>query len=57
MLPLTEEENKLYKKQKICYIVRQKTINSNKRYYKVQDYYHYIGKYRGTAKNIEINFK
>ena len=35
MLPLTEEENKLYKKQKICYIVRQKTINSNKRYYKV----------------------
>ena len=57
MLPLTEEENKLYKKQKICYIVRQKSINSNKRYYKVQDYYHYTGKYRGTAKNIEINFK
>ena len=40
------------KKEKLCYACRKKIRSSNKKYYKVQDYCHYTGKYRGSAHNI-----
>ena len=35
MLSLIDEENELYKKQKLCYICRKEFSSSNKKYYKV----------------------
>ena len=59
MIPLTSEERKLHCKQKSCYIFRKKFsiddddgIASNKKYLKVRDHCHYIGKYRGAAHHI-----
>ena len=55
MIPLTDEENKCYKKQKICYICKKEVntdkndINAIKLYHKVRDHCHYTGKYRGAA--------
>ena len=53
-MPLTEEENKSYKKQKVCYICKKRfsADDGNKKYRKVQDHCHYTGKYRGTAWDI-----
>ena len=54
MIPLTNEENKSYKKQKICYICKKEFSidDDNKKYHKVRDHCHYTGKFRGGAHNI-----
>ena len=54
MIPLTIEENKLYKEQNICYICKKEfsTDNKDKKYQKVRDHCHFTGKYRGAAHNI-----
>ena len=40
-------------KQKVCYICTKEfsTDDSNEKYNKVEDHYHYTGKYRGAAHN------
>ena len=42
MIPLTDEENKSYKKQKVCYVYKIgfSTDNDNKKYHKVRDNCH-----------------
>ena len=57
MTPLTDEENKSYENQKVCYIFKKEfnTDNDddgNKKYHKVRDHYHCTGKFRGAAYNI-----
>ena len=51
MIPLTDEENKSYKEQKVCYICKKgfSTDDDNKKYHKVGDHCHYNEKYRGAA--------
>ena len=51
MIPLTYEENKSYKKQKVCYICKNgfSTDDNNKKYHKVRHHCHYTRKYRGAA--------
>ena len=54
MKPLTDEKNKSYLNQEVCYI-RNKgfgTDDNNNNYYKVKDHCHYTGKYRRAAHNI-----
>ena len=56
MIPLTDEENKSFGKQKVCYICK-KEFNTdddgdNKKYHKVSDYSHYTESFRGAAHNI-----
>ena len=60
MIPLTDKENKSYRKQKVCYICK-KTIflhenendkNAFKMYHKVRDHCHYTGKLRGADHSI-----
>ena len=54
IIPLTDEENKCYKKQKICYICKKgfSTDDDNKKYHKVRDHCPYTGKCRGAAHSI-----
>ena len=54
MIPLTDEENKSYKKQKVCYICKKEfsTDDDNEKYHKVRDHYYYIGEFRGPAHSI-----
>ena len=54
MIPLTDEENKSYKKQKVCYICKKgfSTDDYNKKYHKFRYHCHYTGNYRGAADNI-----
>ena len=54
MIPLTDEENKSYKKQKVCYICKKgfSTNYDRKKYHKVRDHCHYTGKYRGAAHDV-----
>ena len=54
MIPLTDEENKSYKKQKVCYICKKgfSTDDDNKMYHKVRDHCHYTEKYRRAAHSI-----
>ena len=58
MIPLTYEENKFYKKQKVRYKCKKEfntdknDRNAFKLYHKVRDHCHYTGKYRGAAHNI-----
>ena len=51
MTPLTDEENKSYKKQKACCICKKgfSTDDDNKNYHKVRDHCHYTRKYRGAG--------
>ena len=51
MIPLTKKK---HNKQKVCYICKKgfSTDDSNKKYHKVRDHCHYIGKYRGAAHDI-----
>ena len=55
MISLTNEEKKMHRKQKVCYICN-KGFNTddddNKKYFKVRDHCHYTGKYRGAAHDI-----
>ena len=54
MIPLTKEEKKIHREQKVCYICKKgfSTDDNNKKYYKVRDHCHYTGNYRGAAQNI-----
>ena len=62
MIPWTYEDNKSYKKQKVCYICKKEfstdndndddNDNDNNKYHKVRHYCHYTGKYRGDAHDI-----
>ena len=53
MIPLTDEENQSYEKQKACYICKKgfTTDNDNKKYHKVRGR-HYTGKYRGAVHGV-----
>ena len=63
MMPPGYEENKSYKKQKICHICEEKFCMDkddenykNKR--KVKDHCHYTGKFRGAAHSkCNLNYK
>ena len=64
MMPLTDEENKSNKKQKVCYICKEEfwtdknDKNAFKLYQKVRDHCHYTGKFRGVAHSIcNIRYK
>ena len=63
MVPLTDEENESYEKQKVCYIYKtefnsdefntdENDKNEFKPYHKVRDHCHYTGKFRGATHNI-----
>ena len=54
MIPMTDKENKFYKKEKVCYIRRKKfsTDDDNKKYHKVKKNFHCTGEFRGAAHNI-----
>ena len=55
MIPLTDEENKFYEKQKVCYISKKgfsTDDDDNKKYQKVRDHCHYTEKIRGAAHGI-----
>ena len=52
MIPLTKKEKKNHNKQKVCYICKNNTDDSDKKHHKVKDHCHYTGKYRGAAHNI-----
>ena len=55
MIPLTKEEKKIHREQKVCYICKKgfsTDDDDNKKYYKVRDHCHYTGKYRGAAHDI-----
>ena len=58
MIPLTTEEKILYNEQEICYICKKEFGKNDKKHYKVRDYCHYAGKYRGAAHNIcDLRYK
>ena len=54
MIPLTKEENKIHREQKVCYICKKgfSTDDGNKKYFKVRNFPHFTGKYRGAAHDI-----
>ena len=58
MIPLTNEENKSYERQKVCYICKKEfRYDENEKsefklYHKVRDHCYYTGKYRGAAHSI-----
>ena len=54
MIPLTKEEKKIHREQKVCRICKKRscTDDGNKKSFKVRDYCHYTGKYGGAAHDI-----
>ena len=52
IIPLTNEENKSYRKQKICHMCRKKFCTNDEKYHKVKDHCHYTGKYRSATNNV-----
>ena len=54
MISLTTKEKIFHNKQKVCYICKKEFNINDKKNYKVRDYCHYTGKYRGAAHNILI---
>ena len=54
MITLTNEEKKIHREQKVCYICQKRfsTDDGNKKYHKVKDHFHYTGRYRGAAHDI-----
>ena len=53
MIPLTDEKNKSYKKQKVCYICKKEfNTENNTKYQKVRDHCHYTGRFRGAAHSV-----
>ena len=54
MIPLTKEEKKIHGRQRKSYICKKRfsTDDSNKKYHKVRDHFHYTEKYRGVAHYI-----
>ena len=56
-IPLTDEENKSYEKQKVCYLCKKNFADENdknafKLYNKVKNHGHYTEKFRGAAHHI-----
>ena len=52
MTPLTFEESRSYKNQKVCYICKKVFItDDNEEYHKVRVHCHFAGKYREAAHN------
>ena len=51
---LTNEQQKSYESENICYICKKNWDNhaKDKNYYKVSDHCHYTGEYRGAAHSI-----
>ena len=69
IVPLTNDENEYYERQKVCYVCKKQfntddddydddddddDDDDNKKYHKVRDHYHYTGKFRRAAHNIVI---
>ena len=56
MIPLTKEEKKIHREQKVCYICKKKkrfsTDDNNKKFHNVRYHCHYVAKYRGAAHDI-----
>ena len=54
MIPLTKEEKKIHREQKVCYICQKgfSTDDDNKKYFKVKYHDHYTVKSRGVAHDI-----
>ena len=54
MIPLRKEEKDWHNMQKVCHICKEvfSTDYNNKKYHKIKDHCHYIGKYRGAAHDI-----
>ena len=54
MIPLPYEGNESYTNQTVCDICKKEyeDDNDNENYRKVQDHFHYIGKYRGATYSI-----
>ena len=55
MIPLTDEENEFYEKEKVCYIfIKQFSTDDddNKKYQRVRDHCHYTRKFRWAAHSI-----
>ena len=55
MIPVTDEENKFHKEQKVCYICKKEFStddDDNKKYHKVKNHCHYTEKIRGAAHSI-----
>ena len=54
MIPLPKEEKDWHNMQKVCHICKEvfSTDYNNKKYHKIKDHCHYIGKYRGAAHDI-----
>ena len=54
MVPLTDKENKSYKKQKFFYICKKRFSrdDDNGNYHKFGDHCHHTRKYRGAAHSI-----
>ena len=58
MIPLTDEEDKTYKKQKVCYTYKKEfsTDKNDKNVFKlshkVRDHCHYTGKFRRAAHSV-----
>ena len=48
-IPLTNEEIKLHREQKLCYICKKEFSANDEKYQVVRDHCCYIGKYRGDA--------
>ena len=54
MVPLENEENKSYRKEKVSHIFKKEFISDDnkkiefKKYYKVRDHCYFTGKYRGA---------
>lgn len=51
-IPLTEEENKSHRKEKLCYICKKEFSYNDEKCYKVEDHRHYTRKYSGAAHKI-----
>ena len=51
MIPLTKEEKKIHREQKVCYIGRKtfSTNDDNRTDFKLRDHWHYTGKCRGAT--------
>ena len=52
MIPLTDEENKSYKNQKVLYIFKRGFSTDDDKYHKVRNHCHYTGKWGGAALSI-----
>ena len=53
-IPLTNEENKSYKKQKVRFTCKKElTDHDEKKYHKVRDHCHYTGEWKGPAHKFE----